>query len=451
MLSVARRQLFTATALRAEAAAARSRVGEDLPAQALPYVTSVEQLAGGLNAATIETQQPMASLVLAVPAGPRYESLENQGAAHFVKNFAFKTTSSQTPIKITRETELRGAQVSTQLTREHLLLKADFLRDDLPYIVELFADVVQNTKYNHWEYKEVSHTVAEEASSAYATPSVIAAEIAHRLAFRTGLGNSLFAPPTSMVDIAAIKAFAAQNVKLGNKAAFAGVGVSQKELVSTLESFLDEDAVATGGAAASSKYFGGEQRIESTNGNSIVVAFKGCDRASSEHAPLAVLRALLGGQSYTKWGAGESPLTKIAQSARADVAAFNVTYADSGLFGITANAQDAATVGTAAQQAVSALKKIASGIDSADLQRAINQAKATAFNHLDTRSEMAASMAVQLSYNGKFMPASDMGADIAKVTADDVKKTAQRLVSSKPTIVVAGALHRLPYADNLGF
>ena len=46
-----------------------------------------------------------------------------------------------------REAELLGAELNAYHTRENLVLEAKFLRDDLPYFVELLGEVAASTKY----------------------------------------------------------------------------------------------------------------------------------------------------------------------------------------------------------------------------------------------------------------------------------------------------------------
>lgn len=46
-----------------------------------------------------------------------------------------------------RESELLGASLNAHHSRENLVLEAKFLRDDLPYFVELLGEVASSTKY----------------------------------------------------------------------------------------------------------------------------------------------------------------------------------------------------------------------------------------------------------------------------------------------------------------
>ena len=50
-------------------------------------------------------------------------------------------------MRIVRESELLGASLNAHHSRENLVLEAKFLRDDLPYFVELLGEVASSTKY----------------------------------------------------------------------------------------------------------------------------------------------------------------------------------------------------------------------------------------------------------------------------------------------------------------
>lgn len=50
-------------------------------------------------------------------------------------------------MRINREVELLGGEVSSSHSRENIVLKAKFLSGDLPYFAELLAEVASQTKY----------------------------------------------------------------------------------------------------------------------------------------------------------------------------------------------------------------------------------------------------------------------------------------------------------------
>jgi ubiquinol-cytochrome c reductase core subunit 2 len=61
--------------------------------------------------------------------------------------FCCKNTLKRSALRITRESELLGGQLTSYHTREALVIEAKFLREDLPYFTELLGEVVSQTKF----------------------------------------------------------------------------------------------------------------------------------------------------------------------------------------------------------------------------------------------------------------------------------------------------------------
>jgi predicted Zn-dependent peptidase len=58
-----------------------------------------------------------------------------------------QNTNKRSALRITRESELLGGQLTSYHTREALVIEAKFLREDLPYFTELLGEVITQTKY----------------------------------------------------------------------------------------------------------------------------------------------------------------------------------------------------------------------------------------------------------------------------------------------------------------
>ena len=58
-----------------------------------------------------------------------------------------QNTERRSTLRLQRESELLGAKLQSYHSRENLVVGAKFLRDDLPYFVELLAEVATMTKY----------------------------------------------------------------------------------------------------------------------------------------------------------------------------------------------------------------------------------------------------------------------------------------------------------------
>lgn len=63
-----------------------------------------------------------------------------------------QNTEKRSALRIVREAELLGSELWTSHSRENIVIGAKFLRDDLPYFVELLAEVAGETKYQcRWQ------------------------------------------------------------------------------------------------------------------------------------------------------------------------------------------------------------------------------------------------------------------------------------------------------------
>ena len=101
--------------------------------------------AAGVKIASRDLQGPTTHLAVVAKAGTRYEPLP--GFSDGLEKFAFKNTFRRSALRIVRETELLGGELSAYHSRENLVLSTKFLRDDLPYFAELLGEVISQTKY----------------------------------------------------------------------------------------------------------------------------------------------------------------------------------------------------------------------------------------------------------------------------------------------------------------
>ncbi|GAA5821379.1 hypothetical protein JCM11251_004595 [Rhodosporidiobolus azoricus] len=437
--------LRTANAVRAQASRAVPALtrGYAAPSSSVFAVQEVN----GIKVAAADQGLPTSSISVVVKAGSRFEPAP--GVAHVLKNSLFKSTSKRSQIRLVRETEALGGVLSASLSREHLVLTAEFLKGDEAFFAEALGDAVTGPKLPLYEFNEqVVPQVSGEYEQGINDSSVYAFDLAHQLAFRKGLGNSLFASPHTAVDHSTAVSYAKASFSPSNYAVF-GSNVDAGKLQSLVsEFFVAGPASSSSVSSSSSQYFGGEVRVPS-HGHSpidqLLIAFKGAARTEVE---FAVLRFLLGGDVYTKWGQGESPLSKL-QTATTKAQAFNLAYSDAGLFGVSVSGKTA-DIEAAAKKAVAALKEVAGGAKEDAVKRAVAQAKFAAAAALETRAGQVEVVGEQVVSNGQAPSLEDVFSQLDKVTVDSLAKAASSALSSKPTTVAVGNTHVLPYADSLG-
>ncbi|GKT51908.1 cytochrome b-c1 complex subunit 2, mitochondrial [Colletotrichum spaethianum] len=430
---------------------------------------------GGVKVAARDSQGPTTKLAIVAKAGTRYQPLP--GLAAGLESFAFKVrceaeiqplesavtkqcadtnTAKRSGLRIVRESELLGSQLTAYHTREALVLEASFFRDDLPYFTELLAEVVSQTKYTTHEFHEEVQPVLRLKQSA-TSAAALALDSAHSVAFHSGLGSPANLTPSIPIQPYlseyAVSEFA-QSAYAKSNIALVADGASAANVSKWAEQFFKAVPSASSGKlalnTAATKYYGGEQRTYSPSGNSLVIAFPGATNGQAS-PELAVLAALLGGKSSIKWSPGFSLINKAVGSAPGlSTSTVNLNYSDASLLAVQLSGS-ASAVRTAAQEAVKALKSISEGtVSKEDLTKAIAKAKFDALEATEKRSGSILLAGSGLVHNGKAIDAAEIANSIGSVTAEKLKAATKTLLEGKASVAAVGDLYALPYAEELG-
>ncbi|KIP05970.1 hypothetical protein PHLGIDRAFT_128565 [Phlebiopsis gigantea 11061_1 CR5-6] len=399
--------------------------------------------AAGVKVAAADSGEAASSVTFLVKAGSRYQN--KPGVAHALQNFAFKSTGKRSALGTVRESEIYGGVLSSSLTREHLALTAEFLKGDEQYFVDVLSSFVTDAKFTRHELQEyVAPVCADEASAAATNPATRALELAHGLAFRNGLGAPLLSAEHDPVDVEAIKAYASSVFTKGNIAVL-GTGISQEALSALVEKSLSALPAAAAPTGASSKYFGGETRVEGHGGPETVFIGFGATGASA--AELAVLAAQLSPKPSVKWSQGLSPIAA-ALPVGASVETVLLPYSDATLFGFIVQGATAADVKTAGAAAVKALQG-ATSVGAEDFKKAVAKARFAAASAVDGKQGLVSVLGAKVLAGSAASVESALAA-FDGVSASAVSNTVSSLLKAKPTYVAVGDIKSLPYADELG-
>ncbi|RII17461.1 cytochrome b-c1 complex subunit 2, mitochondrial precursor [Alternaria sp. MG1] len=392
--------------------------------------------AKGVKYASRDFAGPTTTLALVAKAGTRFQPLP--GLTEGLANFAFRGTERRSTLRIVRESELLGASLNAHHSRENLVLEAKFLRDDLPYFVELLGEVASSTKYQPHVYAEEVLPMINFAHKKFlASVTDMATQSAHSLAFHRGLGwysKIAYAKPNFAV--------VANGADHGEFSKWVGEFFENVPSAPLQESSIGADQ---------SKYFGGEERIAHDSGNAMVIAFPGSSSFTGKfYKPeIAVLSSLLGGESAVKWSQG---FTKLGQAAAqgAKVKTTSAIYSDAGLLYTTITGS-AKAVAQTAQASVDAIKKIAAGEISSE---EVSKAKAAAkFKELEHGQDIRAGLELTgngLIHNTQPYQIDEVAKKIDGVTEEAVKKAAKELLENTASVSSVGDLFVLPYAADLG-
>lgn len=254
----------------------------------------------------------------------------------------------------------------------------------------------------------------------------------HALAFHRGLGVPLMptsnTPMSKYLDSQSIEDFSRQAYSKANLAIVAN-GVEQSELTKWMNEFFGDAELPQGKPlqSAQSKYHGGEERIaHGSSKSSMVLAFSGSSTPTGGfYKPeIAVLSALLGGQTSIKWSPGFSLLSKAtAKFPAANVQTKSAIYSDAGLLYVLITGSSSDVAG-ASFEAVKAIKSVAEGGQVG--QELFAKAKALAkFKELEHGQNIKAGIELTgagLVQQGKPYQLDESAKAIDGVTEDQVKK-----------------------------
>lgn len=263
------------------------------------------------------------------------------------------------------------------------------------FFVDVLASFITSAKYTRHELDEyVAPFCAAETATAFASPATRALDLAHLLAFRTGLGVSPFTSAGTHISAEDIRAFADSVFTAGNIAVL-GTGIAPDVLAKLLEKSLGAGALSTAAAPKStpSAYFGGETRIEAHGAPETV--FVGFGTSGTPTAELAVLAAHLDPTPSVKWSQGLSPISA-GIPVGTSVQTVLLPYSDAALFGLLIQGESTEGVKAAGKAVVAALKS-AGELKGDELKKAVVKAKFAAASASEGRDGLLSSLGASVS------------------------------------------------------
>jgi len=416
--------------------------------QISPFSFQVDQ-SKGIKIASRDDGRPTSALSVVVRAGSRFQAVP--GLAHILETFAFKSTTERTALRITRESEFLGGQLFSSVTRDSIILTAEFLREDLAYYVKLLGETLTKTRLEQHVFTE---DVIPQLVHQYSTLSTldIAGDALHNVAFRRGLGNTLYSDPQNPVSLQDVKTFAKQSYIAENMGIVA-TGVDSKELKDLVGQHFADVPSGSPAQVIGTTYYGGDIRINSPSKESLVIlGFPGVASNIIGSPELAIISNLLGGKSSVKWSAGNTLLSQLTSEFGNKVTAFtqHISHIDAGILAVTL-AGPALTVKELTKAVFKTIQSISKGegIKEVDVKRAIAQTKFQFTNAFDERTSTVEKIGQSLLGESASVKAQEIVSALDKVTMAQVKSAASDLLKKTPSLVALGETHLLPYADEL--
>lgn len=393
---------------------------------------------------TIDNHGPSSHLAIYVKAGSRYDSPLKPGISHLSMKTLFRNLPSNLFLRTILDSELRGNKLYSNVSREHISIGSTFLRDDLVDVVPCLIENLVNPDFEVYEFLEGVENCAQDSSKYYSMAENIVKDKLHQVAFRNGLGNYLYASNESLDQLVRKDVLDFLGPKLSKSSiSIVGWGVNHNDLKTLVaKSIGNLEFSESSSDKLSSKYYGGEARIEAGPASSAIyaVAFPGVSYSGNNYGAALVLKALLGGMKKYQYGKSSGLLGK-ASSALFQCESFNYSYEDAGILGFTIMGEDQQEFIKYARSAMECLKSATSITD-----QSFQAAQKAAI--IDYQEEIANSKSLSM---GEYAPQSILrNSDfIQSVEKSNVEKIAKTALAGKKSVVAYGNLLVLPYSEDL--
>lgn len=283
------------------------------------------------------------------------------GVAHLLAKYNFLNTEPKSALRFTRESELLGGNFSSTVTRDAIVLKTQFLKEDLPFYVEALGNVLTKTSFRPHELPEVVLPAAlGEFKAATGSNDFNALEALHEISFKRGYGQPLYYDGSNKITSDDVAAFAHQVYNSSNVSLYAS-GANEGDLNNFIsETALSELPSGTSSTIEVKAFTGKESRIRTSGTN---VAVIGVPIKPTEFAKFDILSASIGSSLLPSVNA---PLSKI-EGAASKV----YKYQDAGLFVISVSGDNASVVSENIKKA----KSVVDSINASDLTKSIKDAQ----------------------------------------------------------------------------
>ncbi|KAL8158794.1 hypothetical protein V2J09_000331 [Rumex salicifolius] len=432
------------------------QVPPPLPDSVEPGKTKITTLPNGVKVASETSLNPAASIGLYVNCGSIYESPYSFGVTHLLERMAFKTTTNRSHLRIVREVEAIGGNLTASASREQMGYTFDALKTYVPEMVELLVDCVRNPVYLDWEVNESLLKLKSEISEASNNPQGLLMEALHSVGYSGALAYPLLATDSAInqLNSSVLEEFVAENYT-APRMVLAASGVEHEELVSIAEPLLSDLPGGPSPVEPKSVYVGGDSRRQAGSGvTHFALGFEapGGWLKEKEAICLTVLQMLMGGGgSFSAGGPGKGMYSRLYMRVLneypqiQDFSAFNSLYNNTGLFGIQATtSSDFAS--KAIEIAVKELIAVATpgDVNQVQLDRAKAATKSAILMNLESRMVVAEDMGRQILTYGERKPVDHFLKAVDEVTTKDIASLAGKLISSPLTMASYGDVLNVP-------
>ena len=381
-----------------------------------------------------------------VDGGVIDENESVNGVSHFIEHIVFKGTHKRTALQIAEESENVGANLNAFTDKEHTCYHAMVLGEYLPTVVELFLDMLFNSKIENNDFELERQVILEEIKMYEDTPEDLVQDILHETMWK---GHPLGKPITGTIK--SISSFKRETLleHLANLYTPDNMVISIAGKFDFTETMNQIESIISNNTSKRNK--NAPPLLEITPGVYIEhrdieqahlsFATKGTSVFEQDRYTLAVIDIALGGGMSSRLFQEIREKRGLAYA----VSSYYQTNKLGGLFGVYAG-----TTGKDSSQVMEIILKElnevkSNGFSKSELERAKMQLRTSMFLELESTKVRSFRNALNELYYQKFFTTDETNESIQAITNEDVIRLSNEIFNPKYfTLAVVGPREELP-------
>mmetsp|Transcript_12194 Transcript_12194/g.24062 ORF Transcript_12194/g.24062 Transcript_12194/m.24062 type:complete len:500 (+) Transcript_12194:34-1533(+) len=416
--------------------------------------TEITTLSNGVRVISEGSSSIGASMALYFASGSRVETDATMGSSHFLQHLAFKASKDKSHFKMTRDIEKIGGHAVAGASRDCIAYAGECLSSNADRLMALMAETALNPRLEDLDMDNARALVLNDVANSSKNGPGTVLDAMHTVAYSgRGLGAPLLCPSNVAHSMSGdtISTFLKDTVA-PSRVIVSAVGVEHARLVDMASAAFGDMASSNPVAPADAKYTGGEFYLPGPMDMGEVHIGIGMEGLGCSHADLlalATIQTMLGGgDSFSAGGPGKGLKSRIFVNVLYNQgvlssSALNVSYAETGLFGITATTTPDHTSVTV-ELLIKELKRLKTGVSEEELKRAVNMTRASLFLNLENNGIVCEDLGRQLMYYGKRHTGKELSDQLKKITAADLQRVSDKLLSSDPVVAAYGDISCMP-------
>ena len=407
-------------------------------------------LSNGIRIASIAMPEAHSvSLGIWIKAGARDERTSEVGIAHFLEHMAFKGTASRNAAAIAAEVEDAGGYVNAHTSREETAYYIKLLPEDIELAGDILCDILTASILPEDEIERERGVILQELGQAIDSPDDIVFENFNAACYGDHiLGQSILGTTDSVSSFNRdeLRAFMDRHYGTAQMLICAAGKLDHDQLVRMCEDRLSSVAKTILHARSAPEWKGQtkfvDRELEQCH---VVFGLPAPSATSADRFALLVLSNIYGG--------GMS--SRLFQQVREErglcysIFSFAQLMSDTGVFGIYAGTSED-SLNEMLEVSARAFGDVASSVSEVEMARARTQLKASVMMGLDSSSALNEHLARQILMFGEVPQTDNIIAAIEAVTADEVRRLAEKLISSAtPSLSLVGPAGHALTTDQL--